>query len=33
MNNIYSGNVLYNKAIENMIDLGKEISDLAFFHK
>ena len=34
MNNIFSGAVLYNKAAENMIDLGPhEISDLAFFHK
>ena len=34
LNNIYSGSVLYNKAHENMIDLGpQEISDLAFFHK
>ena len=33
LNNIYSGAVLYNKAVENEIDLGQEISDLAFFHK
>ena len=34
INNIYSGAVLYNKAEENMLDLGpQEISNLAFFHK
>lgn len=34
LNNIYSGTVLFNKAAENMLDLGpQEVSDLAFFHK
>lgn len=34
LNNIYSGGVLYNKAAENMMDLGpQEVSMLAFFQK